>query len=40
VFVVLAQRTRRRTVVAAHLTIVGALALYLTARFALGYWVA
>src|SRR5262249_19650024 len=39
VFIVLAQLTRRRLVVAAYFAVMGALAMYLTARFALGYWV-
>jgi Gpi18-like mannosyltransferase len=40
VFIVLAHLTRWRVVLAVYLTVSGALALYLTARFALGYWVA
>ncbi len=38
-FIVLAQLTRRRLAFATYATIAGGLALYLMARFALGYWV-
>jgi Mannosyltransferase (PIG-V) len=38
-FIVLAHLTRPRPVLAVYLVLMGALALYLTARFALGYWV-
>jgi hypothetical protein len=37
-FIVLGQLTRSRWVFAGYLTVMGGLALYLTARFALGYW--
>jgi hypothetical protein len=38
--IVLSQLTRRRLLFALYAMIAGALALYLIARFALGYWVA
>jgi hypothetical protein len=38
-FIVLGRLTRSRLVFAVYLTVMGGLALYLTARFALGYWV-